>query len=110
MTRVNIAIFVKGVETPRYVSITTDLNPVAKASDLIEEILCDAEIENEEIIGCLSQHTVSEDTEMHGKISTDYIIWDLESVSIFSRDMIDHVFLPERMHQVIEENYFKGVK
>ena len=108
MTRVNIAIFVKGVETPRYASVTTDGNHVVKASEMIEEILSMAEGESDEVLGCLSRHTLYADIPDRQEIYTNYIIWNVESA--FCGELIDHVFLPERMHQVIEETFFRGIK
>ena len=57
MTKIEIAMFIKGVETPRYASVTTDGNHVVKASEMIEAILSVAEEASDEVLGCLSRHT-----------------------------------------------------
>jgi len=109
MTKIEIAMFIKGIETPRYASVTTiDGNHLVRASEMIEAILSVAEEASDEVLGCLSRHTLYADIPDRQAIYTDYIIWNLESA--FCGELIDHVYFPERMHQVIEENYFKGVK
>lgn len=101
MTRVNIAIFVKGVETPRYVSKDTDGNSVIRASQLLYEAIGQAEENNDQIVGCVSMHVVA-------GMPMSYILWDVEN-AFFHDEIIDHVHFPERMHKLINDTYFMGV-
>jgi len=99
--KVCLALFIKGEETPNYVSKDTDGNSVIRASQLLYEAIGQAEEKNDQIVGCVSMHVVA-------GIPMSYILWDVEN-AFFDDEIIDHVHFPLRMHKLINDTYFMGL-